>query len=490
MDRMRPITPYLSARVHITWIFTAICFGLVLGISVCRSLPYFGWPMAVIGLLLVVIGVVRRRRAAIAFVLIGAMVMGVVRGQITTNDYMDYADYFGKKVTVEGAIKDSPTQPRPGVSSILISNPEIEGITLPGIIDIDVPSAEIADPLVTGDIVIIRGVVSHGYGTVAASLLSPEVIAVKRAGNVAVLASVKKNAESAIVRSIGEPESSLGIGFLLGEKRELPADLIVALQVTGLTHIVVASGYNVSILVRIARRFFVKVSKFLAAFSGVILAGGFVTITGLSPSMTRAALVAGLSLWAWYVGRTFHPVTLLSFVAAVTVIVRPEFAWGDVGWQLSFAAFAGVMIVAPIIQAYFFGASKPRLLGQIAIETIAAQLLTAPIIIATFGQFSVIALFANMLIVPFVPLAMLLVFLAAVSSMIIPVIATIFAFPAQNLLSAMITVIETASQVAWAQVSLGFTWQLVAVSYLMIFTACIYMKWRARFSLRSSSVIE
>ena len=110
-------------------------------------------------------------------------------------------------------------------------------------------------------------------------------------------------------------------------------------------------------------------------------------MTGASPSMVRAGLVTGLSLLAWYVGRKFHPVVLLGLVSAMTVLWNPNYAWGDMGWMLSFAAFAGVIIVAPIMSAYFFSADKVSSVAQILLETLAAQLVTAPIIMVAFGQF-------------------------------------------------------------------------------------------------------
>jgi competence protein ComEC len=175
-------------------------------------------------------------------------------------------------------------------------------------------------------------------------------------------------------KAVDEPAASLGIGYLLGQKSALPPELVEALTVAGLTHIVVASGYNLTILVRLARRAFARVSKYLATLSGGVLIVGFIAMTGASPSMVRAGLVASLSMLAWYYGRKFHPVTLLALVAAATVLVNPSYAWGNLGWELSFAAFAGVMIVAPLLQAYFYGNEKPRLVPQILGEMLKKRL--------------------------------------------------------------------------------------------------------------------
>ena len=106
--------------------------------------------------------------------------------------------------------------------------------------------------------------------------------------------------------------------------------------------------------------------------------------------------MAFLSLLAWYYGRSFHPVILLFFVAALSLLINPSYGWNDLGWALSFLSFAGVMILAPLLQAYFFGDKKPGTVRQILGETFSAQLVTAPLLIMTFGQISVVGL-------PFVP---------------------------------------------------------------------------------------
>ena len=102
-----------------------------------------------------------------------------------------------------------------------------------------------------------------------------------------------------------------------------------------------------------------RVSRYTAAISGVAMTLTFIGITGISPSMMRAGLVSLLSLIAWYYGRKLNPIVLLFFTAAISIMVQPAYIWGDVGWMLSFASFAGVMLFAPVLQAYFYGETPP-----------------------------------------------------------------------------------------------------------------------------------
>ena len=280
------------------------------------------------------------------------------------------------------------------------------------------------------------------------------------------------------------------LGFLLGQREQLPSDLQDALRTAGLMHIVVASGYNLTILVRLARRLFMRISRFsaLVVAGGMVL--GFLAITGLSPSMSRAALVTGLSLLAWYYGRRFHPFVLLTLAAAITTLIHPSYVWGDIGWQLSFAAFAGVMLLAPLIQAYFFGPKKPGVVRQIIGETIAAQLTTMPIIILTFGQISTVAILTNILVVPLIPLAMLLTFMIGIANVGLPWFASLLAITTVWLLGYMIHVAIGFAQQPWALVEVHFGVLSLVTYYLALLGVGYYLWRRTRYNFRRSSIVE
>jgi competence protein ComEC len=336
----------------------------------------------------------------------------------------------------------------------------------------------------------ITGKLGAGFGSFAATMYEAQVSSVVRPEPGDAARELRDWFAGAVQTAIPQPQASLGLGFLVGQKRALPADLAEALVIAGLTHIVVASGYNLTILVRLARRIFMKVSKYTAALAASLMIGGFVAVTGLSPSMSRAALVASLSLAAWYYGRRFHPLVLLSFAAAVTVMVNPAYMSGDLGWQLSFAAFAGVMILAPLLQRYFFGEKKPGFVRQILGETVAALIVTAPILIGAFGQFSNVAIIANLLVLPLVPLAMLLTFIAGIGALIVPNFATLIGLPATWLLGYMVYIAQWLSHLSWAQSAVQFSSWAVIGCYVLIVGVCVYM-WRVtRYDLRDTNIVE
>jgi competence protein ComEC len=240
-----------------------------------------------------------------------------------------------------------------------------------------------------------------------------------------------------------EPNASFGLGILIGQRNTLPQELTNQLVMVGLIHIVAVSGYNLTVLVRATSRLKLG-SKYQRLVVSMLLIGTFILITGFAASIVRAAVISVLSLWAAYYGRNIRPVLLIAFAAALTGLVNPFYVWGDLGWYLSFLAFFGVLMIAPLAAAKLFR-REPKLLGMVMLETLAAELMTLPLIMMTFGQLSVIGLLANVLVVPLIPFAMLFSAIAGTAGMAIPALAGWAAWPANLLLTYMLDVVRLLS---------------------------------------------
>lgn len=254
---------------------------------------------------------------------------------------------------------------------------------------------------------------------------------------------------------------------------------------------IVASGYNLTILVVFARRLFSKISKFMSAVMGGVMMGGFLLITGFSPSMSRAGLVAGMSLLAWYYGRKIHPVSLLLISASITLIIKPTYIWGDLGWYLSFLAFIGVLVLAPLINYFFWGEQKPSILRELVITTLCAQIMTLPILVYSFGLFSAWSLLANILILPVVPLAMLAVFIAGLSGLILGFVSGILAIPANLILKYCIFVIDKIASFPSAVSEVSLNLQGMIIGYFLIFGLILMLKYKTKYSfLNNKNIID
>lgn len=476
--------------MHYSWLIAAMSAGIVIGVAMVPAINQTVFSSMVWLLVAVALAAVTmwwRYAALIPMVVVAGIVAGLWRGSVLTGDLTVYENVFGHTVGVTGTVVDDADLGKHGDLLLRLGSVAIDGHAVAGKLWVSV--GKHAD-VKRGDHVSVNGVLSEGFGSFAATMYRADLTKVERPEPGDVARQVRDWFASNVQQAIKEPQASLGLGYLLGQRRALPEELQTALVVIGLTHVVVASGYNLTILVRLARRLFVKISKYLAALSAGTMIVAFMAVTGASPSMSRAGLIAGLSLAAWYYGRQFHPLVLLPFAAAVTVLIDPTYAWNDLGWQLSFAAFAGVMILAPLLQAYFFGSKKPGIVRQITGETVSATIVTLPILVLAFGQFSNVAIVANMLVLPLVPLAMLLTFVAGVGAILLPGFATIIGLPADGLLSYMVAVIHYFAGLSWAQTTITIQLWMVWAAYGVIIAVCLYL-WRAtKYDLRSSNIVE
>jgi competence protein ComEC len=479
----------LRRRVHVSWLIALLCFGVAIGIILAQySDPFlfnsWAWLAAALGL--VALSLWRGKVYAIPFIIIAGLLGGLWRGASVQVSLKPYTALVGKTVIVRGSVGEDPEIDAKRTMALHVAVNTINGHALLGTLWITTTE----HPVKRGDIITLEGVLQPGFGSFAASMYRANIKAAERSSNPDPAATAREWFGEQVKKMLPADQAALGIGFLTGQKQAIPPELDAAMRTVGLTHIVVASGYNLTILVRLARRIFAPVSKYLAALFGAGMIGGFMAITGMSPSMSRAGLVSGLSLAAWYYGRKFHPLVLLPFTAAVTLLINPTYGWGDLGWQLSFAAFAGVMIVAPLLQSYFFGSKKPEVLRQVIGETIAAELVTLPILIGAFGQFSNVALLANVLVVPLVPVAMLFTFLAGVTVSFFGGLASGFGWIAHAVLAYMISIVDFLAALPWAITEFSLPWWGPAAAYTILIGCCIGM-WRiTKYDLRTANLVE
>jgi competence protein ComEC len=444
-----------------------------------------GWAWPMISILLLLLCLKKKFVLSIIAVTVCGMIFGIWRGTLEADQLDGYNNYLQQKVAVSGEVVEDPTYDDKGMLDFRLQNVQVGEQNLPG--EVRVKTYSFIEPR-RGDSLVATGKLLEGFGNYQAAMYYAEAEVVAK--NESVVDVIRREFAASVLTNMPDPQASLGLGFLIGLKSGLPSELDDQMRLLGLTHIVVASGYNLTILIRLARRLFEKVSKYQTAIVSAGLIIGFVAVTGFSPSMSRAALVTGLALAAWYYGRRIHPITLLLFAAAVTTALNPLFLWGDLGWWLSFLAFAGVLVLAPMLQKRLFGDKQPKLLGQIVLETLCAQLLTLPLILFVFGNLSVLSLLANILVVPLVPLAMLCTFIGGLTGLILPALAPIVSVPAVLILSFITEVVGLLAQIPWASVPLSIAWPVMLGFYATIFAIGFIVYKRVRFNFLRTSVVE
>lgn len=481
---MFSLKAWLQKPIHFSFLLAYFASGFLGGILLsANNENTLGSTYFLVSFIIFIGVIIFQKRWMITLMILAGLICGMVRGSWEIQAYKSYDVLYDTDISLQGKIAEDIQKTKNHRYALVLTDIEIDSRQYAGQVWIETRQA---DRLQRSDTVVLEGSLQKGFGPYAAAVYSADILAVKKGDDVA--RDMRDIFSRAVRQHIHEPHASLGLGIVTGQQSLLSLEFEEQLKIAGLTHIVVASGYNLTILVRLSRRFFEGISKYLTLLSGGSLIGGFILVTGFSPSMTRAGLVAGLSLLAWYYGRRFNPFVLLILVAATTVLINPMYIWSDVGWYLSFAAFFGVMIVAPLLQHYFFGEEKPTFIRQVLGETLSALVMTAPIIALLFSSYATYALLANILVVPLIPLVMITVFLSGTASMI--AFGVVASLPAELLLSYVVIITEWIAGLPGSIINLYITPILVVAYYTLIAISLFYMGYKTKHNFRNDNLVE
>jgi len=229
---------------------------------------------------------------------------------------------------------------------------------------------------------------------------------------------VRARAEAALGRGMPEREAALARGFVLGQDEEVDAATTEDFRRSGLSHLLAVSGQNVALLALLAMPLLAALGMPLRTrlFWVLGLIAVYVPLAGSGPSIQRAGIMGGLSVLALLAGRRASRFYALLIAAIVLLALDPGIA-ADVGWQLSFAAVLGILLLAtPLREAIIARIGRggaQRTLAEGAALTISATLATAPLIAFHFEAVSTTTLFANLLALPAIAPAMWLGMLVA-----------------------------------------------------------------------------
>lgn len=254
------------------------------------------------------------------------------------------------------------------------------------------------------------GVVAHGKGNkIVSTLLS---------------------LKQALSRQIGvilpEPKSALLGGLLLGEKQSLGKDITTAFRNAGVVHMIVLSGYNVSLVARVIQKICeVFLPRTLGFFAGGIGLIAFAIMTGASETTIRASIMALIMLLATALRRPADALRILILAAGMMLFLNPYLLLYDLSFQLScLATFGLILLSEPIAKLLTFIPEKFAL-REVAASTIATELVVAPLLIISVGQLSLVSVATNLAVLFAVPWTMLFGFIATILSFV----STWLAFP-------------------------------------------------------------
>ncbi len=220
---------------------------------------------------------------------------------------------------------------------------------------------------------------------------------------------VRVSANTLYQKSMPPVSSSLLSGIVFGGDQGLPKNFMEDLRVSGVVHVIAASGMNVTFvagaLIGMLGAFFKRQIAITIAIFGVIF---YSFVSGFEPSIVRASIMAVIAFSASLLGRQNFAVGALLITAFVMLFHSPSLI-SDVGFQLSFLATIGIVAIKPILDSSF---NKKiilfKLVGDDLGTTIAAQLATIPVLLAVFGNYGLLSVLVNALVLWTVPILMII----------------------------------------------------------------------------------
>lgn len=197
-------------------------------------------------------------------------------------------------------------------------------------------------------------------------------------------------------RVMSPAEQALFSGFVLGDDRAEPGEIVDEFRASGLSHLTAVSGENVAFLLVAAGPLLRRLSVRWRWVATVGLVGWFALLTRFEPSVLRASAMAVLSVTSWSLARPASTVRRLCLAGTIMLLLDPFLAY-SVGWWLSVGATFGIALLAGPLALRIPG---PRSLALALGVTIAAQIGVAPVQLAVFGGLPVVSVPANLLAVP------------------------------------------------------------------------------------------
>jgi competence protein ComEC len=210
--------------------------------------------------------------------------------------------------------------------------------------------------------------------------------------------SIRRDADAALAAILPEPEAGLASGVMLGLRDRVDRDLAADLTTAGLSHIVAISGWNIAVVAGLIAAVLYRWPRRRRALAMIAAIAIYTVLAGASPSVVRAALMAGVVLSARELGRPGRAAAALGLAALAILIAEPSTVL-DAGFLLSVAATAGLLAWAAPLTRHLAARSPtwtPAWIVEALGVSLAAQAATLPVVLVAFGRLSLVAPAANL----------------------------------------------------------------------------------------------
>lgn len=453
-----------------------IISGFILGI-VIGSFVGFGWPLVLasvlIGGIFILIWFFERKFIFISMaVLFVSISLGLARYEIKDlNGLNDLDNLVGEKVSLRAVVADEPEEKENYTR--FVAESERNKILI---------YASHSPKFNYGDKLIINGKLQRprnfdsdfdwksylAKDEIYLEMFYPQIEFVSAGNGVWIkekLFVLKNNFLEAVGKNIPEPDSAFIGGITVGAKSSIPRELTENLKKAGVMHVVVLSGYNITIVADYIMRFF----RFLpfnagifAGISGIVL---FAVMAGASATVVRASIMAGLVLLARATGRLYTASWALVLAGFFMVLHNPKILRFDSSFQLSFLATLGLIFLYPYLEQKLKFITSKYKIREAVCSTLSAQIFVLPLLLYKTGLFSVVSLPVNLLVVMFIPITMFFGFLAGGIGMINLFLAIPFSWIAYTFTRYELGIVNWSAKIPFSATNVSFPFWLMLLCY-------------------------
>lgn len=332
-------------------------------------------------------------------VLLGLLLVGLLLILVFIFRYTTNIPHIksGQTIKISGTVQQEPR------ISGQRKNIKLQGITiwLPGAADI-----------FYGDRVVVQGLYKNG------AVESGEVVSHQKSSFF--LHVLRQKIINLYKQTLPEPHASLLAGIVIGARGEIPDEFKQALRNTGTSHVVVASGMNVTMMAAALLAFLIPlVGRRRALWWSVGGVWAYVAIGGLEAPLIRAAIMATAAYSSQLVGRLNSAIRSVTIVFVIMLFVNPLWV-NDIGFWLSFASTISLILFQSKVDRRL--RFVPNILREGLSTSLAAQVGTTPILFIYFGQVSLIGPLVNALVLWIIPITMIVGSIAGLLGTMIPTI--------------------------------------------------------------------
>lgn len=287
---------------------------------------------------------------------------------------------------------------------------------------------------------------------------------------------IKESFILGLERALPEPQSALAGGIDVGDKRAMSKDLSQEFRTVSLVHIVVLSGYNITVVIDSLFKALAWAPRTIRFGAGGFVALFFAVMTGFASASLRAALMALIAISGSLSGRIYRADRALILVSLAMLVWNPYLLVFDPGFQLSFLACEGLLLFSPIFAQWFSKVPERFGMRDILVSTCSAQSAVLPLLLYQSGTLSLVSIPANLLVLAIVPSTMFFSAFAALGGLVYEPLAPFIGLPAYALLSYILNVTHVFASVPFAAITVpAFSaWVLLPI-YSALFGAGMYL---------------